>query len=248
MIGNLLKGFGHIFNGLKLITQPGLRRFVLIPLSINVTLFGGATWYIFIQFDEWMNRLLPDFPDWLSWIETALIWLLWPLFSIMILLVIFYTFTFIANLIAAPFNSLLAEKVEKFLTDQPLDTGPGFPTSEMIKRSIASEIGKLFYFIKWWLVLFVLTLIPVINLVAPFIWVLFGAWMLSLEYLDYPMSNHNKFFKDINKQAISKRSLSLGFGGGVMLFTSIPVLNFIAMPAGVAGATSLWVKHGDQMS
>ena len=248
MIGNLLKGFGHIFNGLKLITQPGLRRFVLIPLSINVTLFGGATWYLFIQFDEWMNRLLPDFPDWLSWIETALIWLLWPLFSIMILLVIFYTFSFIANLIAAPFNSLLAEKVEKFLTDQPLDTGPGFPTSEMIKRSIASEIGKLFYFIKWWLVLFVLTLIPVINLVAPFIWVLFGAWMLSLEYLDYPMSNHNKFFKDINKQAISKRSLSLGFGGGVMLFTSIPVLNLIAMPAGVAGATSLWVKHGDQMS
>lgn len=248
MIGNLLKGFGHIFNGLKLITQPGLRRFVLIPLSINVTLFGGATWYLFIKFDEWMNRLLPDFPDWLSWIETALIWLLWPLFSIMILLVIFYTFSFIANLIAAPFNSLLAEKVEKFLTDQPLDTGPSFPTSEMIKRSIASEIGKLFYFIKWWLVLFVLTLIPVINLVAPFIWVLFGAWMLSLEYLDYPMSNHNKFFKDINKQAISKRSLSLGFGGGVMLFTSIPVLNFIAMPAGVAGATSLWVKHGDQMS
>ncbi|RDH84420.1 MAG: sulfate transporter CysZ [endosymbiont of Galathealinum brachiosum] len=248
MIGNLFKGFGHIFEGLKLITQPGLRRFVLIPLSINITLFGGATWYLFIKFDEWMNSLLPDFPDWLSWLETALIWLLWPLFSIMILLVIFYTFTFIANLIAAPFNSLLAEKVEKHLTGQPLDTGPSFPTSEMIKRSIASEIGKLFYFIKWWIVLFILTLIPVINLAAPFIWILFGAWMLSLEYLDYPMSNHNKFFKDINKQAISKRSLSLGFGGSVMLFTSIPVLNFIAMPAGVAGATSLWVKYGDQLS
>jgi len=62
------------------------------------------------------------------------------------------------------------------------------------------------------------------------------------------MANHNKFFKDINKQAITKRSLSLGFGGGVMLFTSIPVLNLIAMPAGVAGATSLWVKHGEQIS
>jgi len=248
MIRNLFSGFGHIFNGLKLITQPGLRRFVIIPLSINVALFGGATWYLFIKFDEWMTSLLPDFPDWLSWLESLLMWLLWPLFSVMILLVIFYTFTFIANLIAAPFNSLLAEKVEKHLTGQPVDSGPGFPTSEMIKRSIASELGKLIYFIKWWLLLFILTLIPVVNLAAPFIWVLFGAWMLSLEYLDYPMANHNKFFKDINKQAMSKRSLSFGFGGGVMLLTSIPLLNFIAMPAGVAGATSLWVKHGEQIS
>jgi len=248
MIGNLFSGFGHIFNGLKLITQPGLRRFVIIPLSINIALFGGATWYLFIKFDEWMSSLLPDFPDWLSWLDSLLMWLLWPLFSVMILLVIFYSFTFIANLIAAPFNSLLAEKVEKYLTGQPVDGGPSFPTSEMIKRSIASELGKLIYFIKWWLLLFVLTLIPVINLAAPFIWILFGAWMLSLEYLDYPMANHNKFFKDINKQAMSKRSLSLGFGGGVMLFTSIPLLNFIAMPAGVAGATSLWVKHGEQIS
>ncbi|MCW8934039.1 MAG: sulfate transporter CysZ [Gammaproteobacteria bacterium] len=245
MIGNILSGFGHIFSGLKLITQPGLRRFVVIPLSINVALFGGASWYLLVKFDEWMSSLLPDFPDWLSWLETALIWLLWPLFAIMILLVIFYSFTFLANLIAAPFNSLLAEKVEKHLTGQALDTGPSYPTAEMIKRSIGSEVGKLLYFIKWWVLLFIITLIPVINLAAPFIWLVFGAWMLSLEYLDYPMANHNKFFKDINKQAVSKRSLSLSFGGGVMLFTSIPVLNLIAMPASVAGATSLWVKHKD---
>ena len=248
MISNLFKGFGHIFNGLKLINQPGIRRFVLIPLGINIALFGGASYYLFIKFDEWMTALMPDFPDWLSWLETAISWLLWPLFSIMILLVIFYTFTLIANLIAAPFNSLLAEKVEQFLSGQAIDSGPSYPTGEMIKRSIGSELGKLIYFIKWWLLLFVFTLIPVVNFAAPFVWVLFGAWMLSLEYLDYPMANHNKFFKDINKQAISKRSLSLGFGGAVMLFTSIPVINLFAMPAGVAAATSLWVKHRDQIS
>lgn len=248
MISNLFKGFGHIFSGLKLITQPGIRRFVMIPLSINIALFGGATWYLFIKFDEWMNQLLPDFPDWLSWLETAVYWILWPLFSIMILLVIFYTFSFIANLIAAPFNSLLAEKVEKYLTGQALGEGPSYPTTEMIKRSIGSELSKLLYFIKWWALLFIFTLIPGVNLVAPFLWLLFGAWMFSLEYLDYPMANHGKFFKDINSQAMSKRSLSLGFGGGVMLFTSVPGLNLIAMPAGVAGATALWVKHRDDLS
>jgi len=248
MISHLFNGFGHIFSGLKLISQPKLRRFVIIPLGINMALFGGATWYLFAQFDQWINRLLPDFPSWLSWLENLLLWFLWPLFSIMILLFVFYTFSFIANLIAAPFNSLLAEKVEKFLTGQDIDSGPSFPTSQIIKRSIASELGKLFYFLKWWILLFIITLIPVVNFAAPFIWIIFGAWMLSLEYLDYPMANHNKVFKDINQQAVAKRSLSLGFGGGVMLFTSIPLINLIAMPAAVAGATALWIKHGNTIS
>lgn len=248
MISNLFNGFGHIFSGLKLISQPGIRRFVVIPLGINIALFGGATYYLLSQFDVWMTKLMPDFPDWLNWLEIGISWILWPLFSVMILLVIFYTFTFVANLLAAPFNSLLAEKTEKMLTGQSISSGPSYPTFEMIKRSIGSEIGKLLYFIKWWALLFIFTLIPGVNLVAPFIWIVFGAWMLSLEYLDYPMSNHNKFFKDINQQAISKRSLSLGFGGGVMLATSIPILNLIAMPASVAAATSLWVKHGEKLS
>jgi len=248
MISNLILGFAHIFKGLKLITQPGIRRFVLIPLSINVITLGGATYYLFIKFNEWMDQLMPDFPDWLSWLETGISWLLWPLFSAMILLVIFYSFTFVANLIAAPFNSLLAEKVENLLTGKPLDSGPSYPTFEIVKRSLGSEVGKLLYFLKWWIALFIFTLIPGINLAAPFVWILFGAWMLSLEYLDYPMSNHNKFFKDINKQAIAKRSLSFGFGGGVLLITSIPFINLIAMPAGVAGSTALWVSHRDDMS
>lgn len=258
MITNLFKGFGFTLSGLKLITQPGIRRFVAIPLAINILLFGGATWYLFANFEGWMQQLmpqLPDLPGWLSWletiygwIETAVLWLLWPLFSAMVILVIFYTFSFVANLIAAPFNSILASKVENLLRDKPIEDGPEFPTFELIKRTLGSELGKLFYFFKWWILLFILTLIPVLNVAAPFIWIVFGAWMLSLEYLDYPMSNHNKFFKDINKQAINKRSLSLGFGGGVMLLTSIPFVNLIAMPAGVAGATSLWVNHGEEIS
>jgi len=248
MISNFIMGFAHILKGLSIITKPGIRRFVLIPLGINVLTLGGATYYLFTQFDSWMNQLMPDFPGWLSWLETAISWLLWPLFSIMILLVIFYSFTFVANLIAAPFNSLLAKKVEMMVTGQPLDEGPSYPTFEQIKRSLGSEIGKLFYFLKWWIILLIFTLIPGINLAAPFIWVIFGAWMLSLEYLDYPMSNHNKFFKDINKQALSKRSLSLGFGGGVLLFTSIPFVNLIAMPAGVAGSAALWVNHREDFS
>jgi CysZ protein len=33
----------------------------------------------------------------------------------------------------------------------------------------------------------------------------------------------------------------MGFGGATLVGTMIPIVNFIVMPAAVAGATALWV-------
>ncbi|MCW8957311.1 MAG: EI24 domain-containing protein [Gammaproteobacteria bacterium] len=111
---------------------------------------------------------------------------------------------------------------------------------------MSSEIAKLIYILKWSVIILVISFIPAINLAAPFLWLVFGAWMLAMEYMDYPMSNHGHFFKEINKQVAADKSLSLGFGFGVFMFTSIPLLNFLAMPAAVSGATALWVRRESQ--
>ena len=87
------------------------------------------------------------------------------------------------------------------------------------------------------------SMVPLINFAAPFLWIIFGSWLMSLEYLDYPMGNHDLTFKQ-QKQALKKRrGLSLGFGGGVMVLTSIPLVNFIVMPLATAGATIMWVEQ-----
>lgn len=246
MVFNLFRGFGYSFSGLQLISKPGIRRFVAIPLAINLVLFSVAIYFLVTLFDQAIAYFMPDFPAWLSWLETAISWLLWPLFAVMIFFLVFYSFTFIANLVAAPFNSLLAEKVEAMLNGESLQGSDYLPVWSTVKKSIASEIAKLWYLIKWSILLLILSLIPVVNVVAPPLWIVFGAWMLALEYLDYPMGNHGHFFKEINQQATARKTLSLGFGSGLFLLTSIPVVNFLAMPAGVAGATALWVKQGDR--
>lgn len=247
MILNIFKGFNFALKGLKIITQSEIRRFVIIPISINIALFSIAILVLFNMFDQWMQSFLPDFPSWLSWLEDWIMWLIWPLFAAMILFLVFYSFTFVANLIAAPFNSLLAEKVEFLLKGQPLEQTPSFPVPTMIKKSLTSELGKLFYLLKWSVILVIISFIPVINIIAPPLWIIFGAWMLALEYLDYPMGNHGKYFKDINQQAVAQKTLSFGFGSGAFLLTSIPVINFIAMPAAVAGATALYVEQEEKL-
>ena len=76
-----------------------------------------------------------------------------------------------------------------------------------------------------------------------FLWVLLGAWMMALEYLEYPLNNHGRLFPEVRALLRQRRGLALGFGGAVLLLTLIPVLNFVAMPVAVAGATRLCVER-----
>lgn len=229
---SFLKGFFDCFSGFGLLFRPGIKRFVLIPFIINLGLFSLATKLLTDQLDIWLERLLPG---WLDWLE----WLIWPLFAIAMFLIIFYTFTVLANLIAAPFNSLLSSRIEAFLTgNKPHDLN----TDKFIKlmwRTIKSEIQKIFYAIKWFIPLIIITFIPAVNIVAPFFWVLFAVWFFALEYCDYPLANRGHFFKDVKLYNQKNRMRTLGLGTGVFIMTSIPVVNFFAMPIAVAGATKL---------
>jgi CysZ protein len=44
-----------------------------------------------------------------------------------------------------------------------------------------------------------------------------------------------------------KRFLNLGFGSAVSVATMTPILNFLVMPAAVAGATALWIEQLKQL-
>lgn len=230
-----IKGFLDCISGFGLLFRPGVKRFVIIPFIINIGLFSLATKLLSDQLDSWLEQLLPG---WLDWLE----WLIWPLFAIAMFLIVFYSFTILANLIAAPFNSLLSARIEAMLTGQkPQDiSSDGF--IRLTVRTLKSEIQKILYAIKWFIPLGIITLIPGINIVAPFLWIVFAAWFFALEYNDYPLANRGQFFEDIKTYNRKHRMRSLGLGTGVFILTSIPVVNFFAMPTAVAGATKLTTR------
>jgi CysZ protein len=91
--------------------------------------------------------------------------------------------------------------------------------------------------------LLLLFFVPLLNLLAPPAWLLFGAWMLAMEYLDYPLGNRGLLFSEVRARATEQRSLTLGFGIGVLCLTLIPLLNFVAIPSAVAGATRLALER-----
>lgn len=227
-------GLGYWLAGLRLMWQPGLRRFTLIPLFINTLLFALAGWLLVSMADGWVEGLLPDWLDFLYW-------LLMPIVVLGLLLATFFTFTLVANLLAAPFNAVLAAKVEAHLTGEaPPDDGKGMIAGAV--SAIGGEIGRLLYLAAWAIPLVILWFIPGLNLLAPFAWFLFSAWMMSLEYIDNPAGNHGLSFREQRKRLRQRPALTLGFGSLMTLMTMVPVANFFAMPVGVCGATRMWVE------
>nr|VFK13056.1 MAG: CysZ protein [Candidatus Kentron sp. LPFa]VFK25926.1 MAG: CysZ protein [Candidatus Kentron sp. LPFa] len=240
-LDDLPTGAGYFWRGFPLLNLPGIRRYVAIPLLINTLLFAFLIYFGAEQFDGLLNRLIPD---WLHWLR----WLLWPLFAILALFVVFFLFSWVGNLIAAPFNSLLAEAIQARLTGPATSQGAGWlaffgDIARSIVPSLLSELRKLRYLLARAIPLGLLFLIPGINVIAPFLWLAFGAWMLAIEYTDYPMGNHGLSFPEQRKYLGERRPLGFGFGAMVLLATMLPGLNFLVIPTAVAGATLLWVEQ-----
>ena len=244
-MNDAIKGIGYLREGLRLIRRPGLRRYVAMPLLISVVIFSVAIVAGVHWLEILLGWLLGWLPGWLDWLR----YLLWPLFALTGVLLVFYTFSLLTNLVAAPFNSLLAEAVERHLDGSSMEDAGGWrDLLKDILPSLFSELRKLLYFALRALPLGLLFLIPPVNLAAPFLWALFSAWMLAIEYMDYPMANHLLHFAEQRKRLRGRRLLAWGFGGASLLMTMIPVVNFLAMPASVAGATAMWVREFKQDS
>ena len=129
------------------------------------------------------------------------------------------------------------------LTGQPLGVDNNWKTIVMlVPRSIGRELRKLLYYLPLLLAVFVMSFIPGVNVIAAPLGFLLAAWMMAIQYLDYPIDNHGMSFAQVKIAARQRQLTSLGFGGAVMLGTMIPLVNLVIMPAAICGATAYWVR------
>lgn len=244
MNNNFITGMKYLIDGFSIISKPGMKRFVIIPLLINISLFVGLFFllkYFVGEFNLWFANHLPS---WLQWMSAVL----WVLFFVAFFGIIVYTFVTLANLVSAPFNSFLAEKVEIYLTGKIPEERSLLDNIKDIPRILARQISIIAYYIPRALLILVLFFIPVIQAVAAIISFLFHAWLMTLTYVDYPTDNNRIPMRDVRARFSECRWSSSGFGISVLVCTMIPVVNFFIIPAAVAGATKFWIEEGKSKS
>lgn len=231
-----MNGLSCFLEGFRLIRVPGLRAYVIIPMAINTAVLIVLISLIYSEFDGWVEQMMAMLPDWLSFLS----WLVWLLSFLAVLFLIFFGFTILANLIASPFNAILSVRVEEKLLGRSL---PDVPVWTAAWSAIRREFSKFGYLLPRLLGLVVISIIPLVNAAAPALWLLFGGWMMAIQYCDYAADNNLVSFPQLRALLARRRVQTLLFGLPVYLLLAIPGLNLILLPVAVAGGTVFWVQH-----
>lgn len=233
-------GAGYFFKGFELIRKKGIRRFVFIPLTINILLFSIAFYFMFLQLEHYMVAIMQWLPSWLDWLEI----IIWPFAVVTILVFFSFIFSTAANWLAAPFNGLLSEKIESILSGKEAPKGNMLDIVKDIPRTLGREWKKLAYYLPRAIGFFIIMwILPVFGQI---IWFLFISWMMAVQYKDYPFDNHKVPFHEMKNALKHKQGLSYSFGITVAFFAMVPIVNLIVMPVAICGATALWCDHYKQ--
>jgi CysZ protein len=225
-----LSGPRHLLLGYRLLLRPGVRGVMLIPLLGNIALYTLGAALALYGTEYAIERWLPASLDWLRW-------LIYPLLIVALLVLSFFSFTLLGNLLLAPFNGLLSERVERALTGR---TGAAHATDfwTSVRRTLRQELHRLGYIGVRMLGVFALGFIPLIGVIALPLGLLLGAWLLALEFAGNPLGNWGWDFARQRELLRANRLGFLGFGFSAMGMSLIPFVNFAMMPAAVAGMTA----------
>lgn len=222
---NPVLAVGYLLKGLSLLTSTSLRSFILIPILINLMLYSAALTLGYYYISDLINQFIPSWLHWLSWV-------LWPLFFISFFIAGFFTFTVLANLLASPFYGKLSSKTVVLVSNTVAEA-----KEQPLPLVVSAELKRATYLLTRAIPLVILSFIPGLNVLAPFLWALFGAWGMALEYCAYPLENAGVLFTEQQQLLKSVRLGALSFGGVAALAITIPVLNILIAPAAVIGAT-----------
>ena len=217
-----IAGAGYLFQGFSLLGRRGIKRYVVIPLLLNIILFAALLVVNYHEIHILVAYVNKHLPWWLHWLD----WLIYPLLLSVVLIIISYSFSMFANLIAAPFNGFLSEKVEKIIIGNTPDSASAAFSMADAPRVVLRQLRFIGYYLPRALLMLLLFFIPFIHIFFVVLWFIFNAWMMVLQYADYPMDNHRVPFHDMRRVLAENRALSLGFGAAVMACTIIPFINF----------------------
>ncbi len=239
---DFLFGLTYPFRSLRFFfSHTVLIKYSIAPMLINLLIYGSVfifsySWLL-NSLDKWLGIENTEVGFWLKFIHTLLL-----IIGFLLLLFICYLlFTILGNIITAPFNEEISQRVEEIVTSGGVVHKMGFWEDAYI--SIIGEVQKLLFYLTILLFIFCLNIIPVAgSLLATVIGVIFSCFYNALDFLDYPMTRKKMKFRDKLKITHKGRLVTYGFGLTSFLFMFLPVVNVFMKPILVAAGTSLYYE------
>ena len=223
--------FGH---GARLAMAKPLRRFVWAPMALSfvtVSLLLVPGHGAVVAVVGWTVGLLPGWLDWLGPLFASLLYVLGLVMAV-------WAFGILSVLLASPFLGTLSARAER----EAFGDGPDHDENlaAVMASALTREARKLAYHLPRLAGLFVLTLIPIVNVAAPLLWFAFGAWMLALHFVDYASENRGLKLDDTIALLRANPGPAFGFGAVIALLMAVPFAALVVIPVAVCGGAVLW--------
>lgn len=207
------------------------RRFIFIPALVSLAIISLGLALAFSLVTD-LSSLLSGLGTW----PAILDWIIEPLLYAVSVLMGAWLFGFVATIAGSPFYSLLNARID------PVGREREPSWYEEIIPALQREWRKARYTLPRLAGLFLLGFVPVINLFAPFLWLVYGGWLMAVQFGDFSFENRGQPFDRTLEALRPHRGACIGFGTLTTLAMAIPFLNFVIAPVAVVGS-ALLVKN-----
>jgi len=234
MIKNISKSIQSYFKAITLINQLKLWKYFLVPILIGLV-FGLVFISLALTLADNVGLYLSNF--WTfdfgkSFVTTFSTYI--SGFLIIILGIILFKHVLMA--LSAPFMTPVSEKVEAFLTGQTsVKSQIGF--MPQLVRSLRLNGRNLFKELIITLPLMLLSLIPVVGLIAVVLIFYFQSYYTGIGNMDYTLERHLNYSE--SKKFIKKnKGIAIGNGAVFTLMLLIPFIGImLTLPIATVAAT-----------
>lgn len=241
-MADFLFGFTYPFRSIKFFfSHPKLITYSITPIVINIIIYGSVFFFtyrwIIGSIDRWIGLDNTGAGFWFQFLHTALL----IVGFILLLFVCYLLFTILGNLVTAPFNEEISQRVEEIVTGGAVGHKMGFWEDAYI--SIMGEAKKLAFYLFFLMLIFLLNVIPAAgNVLSAIIGTIFSFFYNALDFLDYPMTRRKMGFRQKLKVTRSGKMITYGFGAAAFLLMFLPVVNVFMKPILVVAGTSLYYE------
>ncbi len=244
-MSGFVRGFKAPFRAIPFIFKaPSVLALVAVPLLINLVLYVALFWFaadaIKIVITTAVTSLSAHLPAWLvvvaDWGMTITAWFT-------LLIVSAFTFTFVAGLLAAPFNDLLSRRTTKIFAARRQSAGAQAlaattPLSLSFVTSMRMEFKRTIILLLGGGFAALMGIIPFFQLPA----ITLGAFVLTFEYVGYAIAQRSSSLWTVWAFVLKNPARTMCFGCALLLLMALPFVGIVYVPLAVVGATLLHDK------
>lgn len=234
--------------------ERALWPWALVPFLLNLAAFGLATWLFVSYLGDLAGPLehvllVPEPSHWWGYLWAAPLWLLAWLVKFLLIagfaLAIYFGFTLLGGVIAAPFLDVLSERVETLARGRRLELESGARASlRRAVRSILAEAGRVTFFLVLQALLLAIGLVPGLQPFAAAASLALAALSMPLIYTGFALDRREVSFARRRRWILGHPLEMLSFGGFALALYAIPGLSFLCLPWLVTAGTLLVVELG----